>query len=199
MRSRYDAFESSQYSSASLYSASACSFECALSRRYASRRPMASRRAATTCFSFSMIACSSTGDSGLSSAAGAAGAAAARTFPGASSANASAIAAAAAAVTARLFVVRILIRPVLTLERPVLLVVAHQPFQRQLGEHVGRVTAVAQVGDLDLQLLLLADDGVDQRQPRLAQHAAQARVQIHQRRLGDAGRGGDQAGAQLLD
>src|SRR4029079_1761461 len=60
-----------------------------------------------------------------------------------------------------LFVVVVLIGPVFALEGPVLLVVAHQPFQLQLREHLGRVAALAQVGDLDLQLLLLADDRVD--------------------------------------
>src|SRR6516165_8413602 len=42
-----------------------------------------------------------------------------------------------------LFVILVLIRPVLALEGPIFLVVAHQPLELELGEHVGRVAPLA--------------------------------------------------------
>src|SRR6266852_3643382 len=48
-----------------------------------------------------------------------------------------------------LFVVLVFIRPVLALEGPILLVVAHEALELQGREHVGRVTPLAQVRDLD--------------------------------------------------
>src|SRR4051794_2552351 len=76
-----------------------------------------------------------------------------------------------------LFVVLVLIRPVLALEGPVLLVIAHQPLKLEGGEQLSRIATVAQVLDLDLQLLLLADDGVDLGEASLPQEIAQALVQ----------------------
>src|SRR3954469_8274240 len=101
------------------------------------------------------------------------------------------------AVCRRLFVVLVLIRPVLTLEGPVLLVIAHQPLKLEGGEQLSRVATVAQVLDLDLQLLLFSDDGVDLGEARLPQEIAQALVQIRQRLVGDQARGRDQVRAQL--
>src|SRR5450631_642554 len=96
-----------------------------------------------------------------------------------------------------LLVVLVLIRPVLALEGPVFLVIAHQTLKLEGGEQLSRVATVAQVLDLDLQLLLLADDGVDLREAGLPQKIAQPLVQIRQRLPGDEARGGDQVRAQL--
>src|SRR5215831_1020189 len=154
---------------------------------------IASLRAEVTSFSFSSIARCRTGGSGFSSvaasSAGLASGLAAKVLVARN--NKHTIRALVA-----LFVVRVLIRPVLALERPVLLVVAHQAFELELGEHVRWIAALPQVGDLDLELLLLADDRVDLGEPRLAQQLAQPPVQLDERLLGDGARGGHQAGAQ---
>src|SRR5579863_1831545 len=96
-----------------------------------------------------------------------------------------------------LFVVLVFIRPVLAFERAVLLVIAHQPLKLEGGEQLSRVAAVAQVLDLDLQLLLLADDGVDLREPGLPEQVPQPLVEVDQRLPGDEPGGGDQVRAQL--
>src|SRR5213082_2325464 len=114
---------------------------------------MASRRAAVTSFSLATIACSSTGERGLSVSLAGAGAA-----PCAAAGSPSS---AASEMASPLLVILILVAPMLPFEGPVLLVIAHQAFELELREHVGRVAPVAEVGDLDLELLLLADHGVD--------------------------------------
>src|SRR5262249_23342523 len=140
---------------------------------------MASLRAAVTSFSFSSIACWMAGGSCFSS--GAAASSAGADADAAADLDAGFAASAVAGSASRasriaLLVVLVLIRPVLAFERPVFLVVAHQPFELQLGEHLRRIAPLAQVRDLDLELLLLADDGVDLREARLPQHVEQAGV-----------------------
>src|SRR5262245_54245764 len=113
---------------------------------------MASRRASVTCTSRSLMAYCRAGDSVFSSVASWSGALdfplPLADFAPAPSGSASPSARIARArARAGLFVVLVHIRPVLALERPILLVVAHQALQGQLGEHVGRVAPVAQVGD----------------------------------------------------
>src|SRR5436190_20419940 len=49
-----------------------------------------------------------------------------------------------------LLVVLVLIGPVLTFERPVFLVVAHQPLDLKRREQIGREAALTEVLDLDL-------------------------------------------------
>src|SRR5882724_7766451 len=163
---------------------------------------MASRRAAVTWPSLSSIArCSAGGMTWSASAPGASGTLDVP-FPGASLPLAKPGAAlvteqtATSTVRASLFVVLVLIRPVLALEGPVLLVVAHEALELEGREHVGWVAPLAQVRDLDLELLLLADDGVDLREARLPQHLAQPRVEVEQGLLGDGARRRHEAAPQ---
>src|SRR5882724_5057616 len=168
---------------------------------------MASRRAAVTCPSRSSIALWSAGGMVFSavpslvsgklapvlSEAGLSGPAfAAQLAP----ARRTSVAVMTPAVSQALFVVLVLIRPVLGLEGPVLLVVAHETLELQGREHVGWIPSLAQVRDLDLELLLLADDGVDLREARLAQHLAQPRVEVEQGLLGDGARRRHEAAPQ---
>src|SRR5579871_3181183 len=138
---------------------------------------MASRRAAVTSPSFCSSACWRMGGSVFSGSASALSsplsflspvlspalftAANAGATRASGSVSARAPASRRAASERRLFVVLVFIRPVLAFERPVLFVIAHQSFKLERGEQLGRIAAVAQLLDLDLQLLLLADDGVD--------------------------------------
>src|SRR5690349_5099181 len=73
--------------------------------------------------------------------------------------------------TKRLFVILILIRPTLGLRGPIFFVVADEPLDVQLAEHLRREAACRQILDLPLQLALLSDDGVDLAEAGLAQHA----------------------------
>src|SRR5450432_4929610 len=163
---------------------------------------MASRRAAVTCSSRSSMAFWRMGEMGFSSVAAGFSGRLDAAFPAGSLApHASRDAApvkrhSATSTTPALFVVLVLIRPVLALEGPILLVVAHEALELQGREHVRRVAPLAQVRDLDLELLLLADDGVDLREARLAQHLAQALVEVEQRLLGDGARRRHEAGPQ---
>src|SRR5262245_19112086 len=126
---------------------------------------MASRRAAVTCVSRSSMALRRAGGSSFSPSSSAAlsfafalplpaselGGASDAAFsstgftaqarPGRASES---VRASAVAPRRQLFVILVLIRPVLALERPVLLVIAHQPFELELGEHVRRVAPLAQ-------------------------------------------------------
>src|SRR6185369_15087845 len=101
-----------------------------------------------------------TSGSALSSASSAALSWAFFFFAAASAPAGKATATTRSAIASLLLVILILVGPVLTFEGPVFLVVAHQAFQLQRREQVGGEAALAQVRDLDLQLLLLADDGV---------------------------------------
>src|SRR6187551_2378635 len=160
-------------------------------------RPIASRRAAVTSASLSCSVLSSNGGSFTSGSSSASASSAAAFFflPTASAVAGSAsdhpnVSASASAIL--LLEVLILVRPVLPFERPVFFVVAHQALELQGREQLGRVASLAQVRDLDLQLLLLADDGVDVREPRPAQQLAQPLVQVDERAVGDRAGGGDQ-------
>src|SRR6185436_7264691 len=84
-----------------------------------------------------------------------------------------------------LAIILILVSPVLALVGPVLFVVADEAFHLEAPQQLRRVAPLLEVGDLDLQALLLADDGVDVREAGLAQQAPEAPVQVHQRRLAE--------------
>src|ERR1051325_12174249 len=96
-----------------------------------------------------------------------------------------------------LFVILVLIRPVLALEWPILLVVANQAFDVELAEHLGREATPREIGDLDLELLFLADDGVDLAHPGLAQKVSQPPVELTQRFVRQRGRGVVKSPAKL--
>src|SRR5262245_38878732 len=98
----------------------------------------------------------------------------------------------------QLLVILILIGPVLAFERPVLLVVSNQPLGMKPAKHLGWKPPFGQISDLDLQLLLLADDGVDLAQARLAQQVAQAALQLEKRVVAERGRGIHEARAKLV-
>src|SRR5260370_2443782 len=72
-----------------------------------------------------------------------------------------------------LFIILVFIRPTLGLRRPIFLVVADEPFDVQLAEHLRRESSRRQIFDLPLDLALLPDYGVDLAEPRLAQHAVE--------------------------
>src|SRR4051812_40722869 len=130
-------------------------------------RRMASRRAAVTCSSRSSIAFCKAGGmifspfssvGRLAPALSATGLSAPPRGLAAHAAPAGNASASPSMPAARrdLFVVLVLIRPVLALEGPILFVVTHEALELQSREHVGRVAPLAQVRDLDLELLLLA-------------------------------------------
>src|SRR5205807_1842868 len=73
--------------------------------------------------------------------------------------------------TSRLFVVLVLICPTFGFRRPIFFVVANQPLDVQLAEHLRREAARRQILDLPLELALLSDDRIDLAEARLPQHA----------------------------
>src|SRR2546423_1877270 len=111
-------------------------------------------------------------------------------------ANAGVATHAASAAATRLFVILVFIRPTLGLRRPVFFVVADEPFDVQLAEHLRRESSRRQILDLPLELALLPDDGVDLAQARLAQHAVELDAQIGERLPNQLARGGVDAPRQ---
>src|SRR4051812_42311806 len=87
------------------------------------------------------------------------------------------------AATTKLFVILILIRPTLGLRWPIFLVVADEPLDVQLAEHLRRESSRREIFDLPLELALRADDRIDLAEPRLPQHAVQLDAQIAERLL----------------
>src|SRR2546423_11774187 len=62
---------------------------------------------------------------------------------------------ASSSASTRLFIVLVLIRPTFSLRRPIFFVVADEPFDVQLAEHLRREAARRQILDLPLELALL--------------------------------------------
>src|SRR5690242_9466633 len=77
----------------------------------------------------------------------------------------------------------VFVLPVLALERPVLLVVADQALLPQLAVQLGGEAAGGEIADLDVELALLADHGVDLAELGLVEHAARVDVELLDRDL----------------